>query len=61
MGGVSPFSYSYSEMVQSGPKWPKWSKNVPKVPIVSQRSNPLNKTEMPRKKLPLKMGEKNLN
>ena len=24
-----PFSYSYSEMVQSGPKWPKWSKNVP--------------------------------
>ena len=29
--------------------------------IVSQRSNPLNKTEIPRKNLPLKMGEKNLN
>ena len=24
-----PFSFSYSEMVQSGPKWTKWSKNVP--------------------------------
>ena len=28
---------------------------------VSQGSNPLNKTEIPRKNLPLKMGEKNLN
>ena len=56
--GVSLFSYSYSEMVPNGPKWPKWSKNVPNVPIVSQGSNPLNKTDIPRKNLPLKMGGK---
>ena len=64
--GVSLFSYSYSEMVSNGPKWPKWSKNVPElkylnvpnVPIVSQGSNPLNKTEIPRKNLPFIMGQK---